>query len=244
MAVLLRRAAETGVSLLCAGRDLSVTVEHRDLDGQRISCAGPGWRLSQLSLGMVGSFQPENALLAVAAARALGVGDAAIGQGLARVRWPGRFQILPRDGGWLVLDGAHNPGGARALATSLRDSFGGAPVTFVVGILRDKDAPAILTELAPLARRLILTAASNPRAADPAELREAVPPRIPCVDLAASPAEALAMADRSSSTPVVCVAGSLSLIGDVVRYLAGSDDPCPVETGADRMESRFWRRRS
>ena len=237
MAVLLRRATEAGVPLLSAGRDLSVTVEQRNLDGQRIGCAGPGWTLSPLTLGMLGSFQPENALLAVAAARALGVGDAAIGQGLARARWPGRFQVLARDGGWLVLDGAHNPGGARALASSLRDYFGSTAVTFVVGILRDKDAPAILAELAPLAHRLILTASSNRRAADPAALRAAVPPAVPRVELAASPLEALAMAGRPPSAPVVCVAGSLSLIGDVWRHLAGSDDPCPVEV--DTMGSLF-----
>src|SRR5947199_376641 len=228
MAVLLRHAAAVGVPLLSAGRDLFVTVEHRDLDGQRIGCAGPGWSLSPLTLGMLGSFQPENALLAVAAARALGVGAAAIGQGLARARWPGRFQVLARDGGWLVLDGAHNPGGARALVSSLRDYFGAAPVTFVVGILRDKDAPAILAELAPLAHRPILTASSHPPAADPAALRAAVPPAVPRVELAASPVEALALAGRSPKSPVVCVAGSLSLIGDVWRHLAGSDDPCPI----------------
>src|SRR5438046_567469 len=225
MAVLLRHAAAVGVPLLSAGRDLFVTVEHRDLDGQRIGCAGPGWSLSPLTLGMLGSFQPENALLAVAAARALGVGAAAIGQGLARARWPGRFQVLARDGGWLVLDGAHNPGGARALVSSLRDYFGSTAVTFVVGILRDKDAPAILAEPAPLARRLILTASSNPRATDPPALRAAVPPAVGGGELAASPVEALAMAGRPPSAPVVCVAGSLSLIGDVWRHLAGSDDP-------------------
>src|SRR5436189_204736 len=208
---------------------VDVAVVEVGLDGQRIGCAGPGWSLSPLTLGMLGSFQPENALLAVAAARALGVGAAAIGQGLARARWPGRFQVLARDGGWLVLDGAHNPGGARALATSLRDHFGAAPVTFVVGILRDKDAPAILAELAPLAHRLILTASSNRRAADPAALRAAVPPAVPRVEPAASPVEALALAGRSPKSPVVCVAGSLSLIGDVWRHLAGSDDPCPAE---------------
>src|SRR5207244_9724832 len=92
--------------------------------------------------------------------------------GLGRARWPDALPIFARAGGWLVLDGAHNPDGARALAASLRDFFGDAPVTLVVGILRDKDARAILAELAPLARRLILTASSNPRAADPAALRD------------------------------------------------------------------------
>jgi dihydrofolate synthase/folylpolyglutamate synthase len=236
-AVLAERATEVGVPLLLSGRDLSVTVEHRGLDGQRISCAGAGWSIARLRLGLLGSFQPENALLAVAAARALGVGDPAIRDGLERARWPGRFQVLVRDGGWLVLDGAHNPGGARALATSLRDFFGDAAVTFVVGILRDKDVRAMLRELAPLARRLILTASSNPRAADPAELRAAVPASVPRVEIAPSPVEALAMAARQPSTPVICVAGSLSLIGDVLRHLAGGETPCSVEEGADSMGS-------
>jgi dihydrofolate synthase / folylpolyglutamate synthase len=236
-AVLERRATEVGVPLLISGRDLSVTVEHRGLDGQRISCAGAGWSLARLRLGLLGSFQPENALLAVAAARALGVGDPAIRDGLERARWPGRFQVLVRDGGWLVLDGAHNPGGARALATSLRDYFADAAVTFVVGILRDKDVGAMLDELAPLARRLILTASSNPRAADPAEIRAAVPASVPRVEIVPSPVEALAMAARPPSTPVICVAGSLSLIGDVLRHLVGGDTPCSVEEGADSMGS-------
>src|SRR2546425_202844 len=108
-AVLVRRATEVGVPLLLSGRDLSVTVEHRGLDGQLIGCAAPGWSIAHLRLGMLGSYQPENALLAVAAARQLGVGDTAIGDGLPRARWPGRFQVLARAGGWLVLDGAPNP---------------------------------------------------------------------------------------------------------------------------------------
>src|SRR5213592_854565 len=74
-AVLERRATAVGVPLLLSGRDLSVTVEHRGLDGQLIGCAAPGWSIARLRLGMLGSYQPENALLAVAAARQLGVGE-------------------------------------------------------------------------------------------------------------------------------------------------------------------------
>src|SRR5439155_1566154 len=82
---------------------------------------------------------------------------------LARTWWPGRFQILRREGGLLVLDGAHNPAGARALAASLRETFGDRRVTFVVGILRDKDAAGIIGALAPLADRFVLVASSSPR---------------------------------------------------------------------------------
>jgi dihydrofolate synthase/folylpolyglutamate synthase len=237
--VLVRRAGEAGVPLQLAGRELSVTVERRGLGGQWIGCAGPGWSLRGLRLAMLGSFQPENALLAVAAARELGVGDGAIRDGLDRARWPGRFQVVRSHDGWLVLDGAHNPGAARALAESLAAFFPGEPVTLVLGISRDKDARAMLAALAPAARRLILTAASNPRAASPGTLLPLVPAGVTSVQTARSVEEALAMAAEKPRTPILCVAGSLFLVGEVLRHLAGSDKPCSVEKGADSIESLF-----
>ncbi len=124
--VIAARAGAVGVPLLLEGRDLSVSVEGRGPDGQRLTCAGPGWSLAGLELAMPGSYQPSNALLAVAVARELGAGEAAIRDGLARAWWPGRFQVVRRRQGFLVLDGAHNLAGARALAVSLRDVFGQA----------------------------------------------------------------------------------------------------------------------
>jgi len=237
--VIAARAAAVGVPLLVEGRDLSVTVEHRGPDGQRLTCAGPGWSLAGLELGMAGSFQPSNALLAVAAARELGVGEAAIRAGLARAWWPGRFQILRRARGLLVLDGAHNPAGARALAGSLRDVFGGDRVTFVLGILADKDAAGIVAALAPLADRFVLVAPASPRATTPDAIRAVVPVSVRHVEIAASPVEALALAARTATTPIICVAGSLFLIGDVLRHLAGSDKPCSLEKEADSMRLLF-----
>jgi dihydrofolate synthase/folylpolyglutamate synthase len=230
--VVVTRAASVGVPLLLEGRDLSVSVERRGPDGQRLTCAGPGWSLAGLELAMPGSYQPSNALIAVAAARGLGVGEAAIRDGLARVWWPGRFQILRRGGGFLVLDGAHNPAGARALAASLRDVFGEAKIAFVLGILADKDAAGIIDALAPLADRVVLVAPPSPRATAPAALRALVPARVRSVEIAGSPAHALELAGRDPSTPVICVAGSLFLIGEVLRHLAGSDEPCSLEKGA------------
>jgi dihydrofolate synthase/folylpolyglutamate synthase len=171
-------------------------------------------------------------LLAVAAAHTLGASESAIREGLARARWPGRFDVQRRPAGWLVLDGAHNPAGARALADSLATYFGDAPTTFVLGVLRDKDAAGILAPLLGRARRLVLTRSTNPRAAAPEDLRALVPASVPVV-LAPSAADALAVADGAPVTPILCVAGSLSLIGDVLRL--GGDKPCPVENGAASM---------
>jgi dihydrofolate synthase/folylpolyglutamate synthase len=228
-AVIARRATETGVPLHVEGADLHVRVERRDLGGQVITCAGPGWKLERLGLGMLGAYQPGNALLAVAAAREVGVADGPIREGLERVRWPGRFQVMG-DGPWLVLDGAHNPAGARALAGSLSELFSGRPLTLIVGVLRDKNAAAILGALVPLASRVILTRSANPRSSTPEELRARLPSDAASVELAASVGEALAAAAPDSADVVTCVAGSLSLVGDALAHLAGTRDrPCPVE---------------
>jgi len=234
-AILEARAAAVGVPLLREGRDLTVRLRARSLDGQRLDLAGPGWRDDDVAIELLGAYQPTNALLAAAAARVLGADEAAVRQGFARARWPGRFDVRRRaGGGWLVLDGAHNPAGARALAASLATYFGEAPTTFVIGVLRGKDAAGILAPLLGRARRLVLTASANPRAASPADLRALAPSSLP-VSVAPSVAEALAIAEGEASTPILCVAGSLSVVGDALRAGPEGDKPCPVENAADSI---------
>jgi dihydrofolate synthase/folylpolyglutamate synthase len=235
--VLTARAAAVGVPLLMEGRDLSVRVAARDLHGQVIDCAGPGWRLDRLDLPLLGVYQPSNALVALAAARVLSVSDAAAREGLARARWPGRFEVRRAGDRVVVLDGAHNPAGAQALARSLAEWFGDTPVTLVFSALRDKDARGMLQALVPRVRRLILTASSSPRAATPEALRTLAPEGA-AIELSASAREALALAGRDPRTPVVCIAGSLSLLGDVLRLTSG-DKPCPIEKSADSMDLLF-----
>jgi len=217
--VIARRAAEVGVPLLREGRELRVAPLGFTLEAQRLDLHGPGWRMSDVACGLLGVYQPSNALLAAAAARELGADEPAIRDGLRGARWPGRFQIFRRDP-LVVLDGAHNPAGARALAASLRAYFPGRSVTFVVGVLADKDAAGILAALRPLAARFVLTAPANPRAAAPAALRPLLPADAPA-DVARSVPDALGRALAASPGGIVCVAGSLSLIGDV---LASSGD--------------------
>lgn len=221
-AVVTRRAAETGVPLSLEGRDLRVTPLGFTLEAQRVHLEGPDWRIPDVACGLLGVYQPGNALLAAAAARELGAAEGAIRAGLRGARWPGRFQIFRRDP-LVVLDGAHNPAGARALAASLRAYFPGRPVTFVIGVLADKDAGGILAALRPLAARVILTASANPRAAAPEALRALLPAGAR-VDTARSPQDALAMAIAEDPHGIVCVAGSLSLIGDVLAAAGDGQD--------------------
>ena len=242
--ILRRRAAEVGVPLWLEGRDLSATLRSRDPSGQRLRLAGPGWSLDDLVVPLGGNFQLQNALLAVAAVKALAasgirVSDAQIRQGLGRVRWPGRFEVIGRDP-WLVLDGAHNPAGAQALAASLTDAFGDRPKTLIVGISADKDRAGILKALAPAAARFILTASTNPRATPPEELRALLPPTEVPVQVAPSIPEALALALSPPATPIICVTGSLFTVAEVLAARHGGGDiPCEIERGSDRVESLF-----
>jgi len=242
--ILCRRAAAVGTPLWLEGRDLSATLRCRDLSGQRLRLSGPGWGLDDLFVPLLGNFQLQNALLAVAAVKLLAaaglrVSDAQIRRGLERVRWPGRFEVIGRDP-WLVLDGAHNPAGAQALAASLKDAFGDRPKTLIMGISADKDRAGILKALAPAAARLILTASANPRATSPEELQALLPPTEVPVEVARSVPKALALALSPPVTPIICVTGSLFTVAEVlVARNGGGDIPCEIERGSDRVESLF-----
>jgi len=165
------------------------------------------------ALALRGAHQRTNAALAVAAARALGAEEAAIRAGLARLRWPGRYEIVGDRGPRIVLDGAHDGASATALASELRNER--APVTLLVGILRDKDAHAVLRPLLAVASRVIAVAPPSPRALRADELAERVARlgRVP-VEVAPDVRTALARARRGAGTTgVVCVTGSLALVG-------------------------------
>ena len=127
---------------------------------------------------LLGAHQIVNATVAVAAlevanGRGLHVSVGAIRAGLAQVQWPGRLEMLSREP-LVVIDGAHNGDSARKLAQALTDVFGERRWSLILGISADKDIPAIVDALAPLAEQVIVTRAHNTRAADVEVLAQAV----------------------------------------------------------------------
>lgn len=115
---------------------------------------------------LAGEHQLRNSLTAVLALRQMGVGDADIASGISCVRWPGRLEQVC-DSPRIILDGAHNPAGARALASYIRRFFSGKRVGLIFGAMRDKSIDEIVTTLFSLADQLILTAPDMPRALRP-----------------------------------------------------------------------------
>jgi dihydrofolate synthase/folylpolyglutamate synthase len=170
---------------------------------------------ARFGLGLRGAHQRQNAALAIAAGRALAehgvpLRDDAIGRGIARVRWPGRFEIVP-GAPTIVLDGAHNDGAALALAAALRDEFPRRVLRLVVGMMRDKDAAAFARAIGPLARSVYATMPDGPRALEAGALASRYGARARAIPLLG---DALRTA-RGEAGPrdVICVTGSLALVG-------------------------------
>jgi dihydrofolate synthase/folylpolyglutamate synthase len=122
-----------------------------------------------MNLGLLGERQPMNAALARAVLDAvkaeLPVTDAAWRRGLEAVAWPGRFHVLNFKRGIAIVDGAHNPQAARALARTLKASpWSKTRCLWIIGMMKDKDAAAILKPLAPFLSSVVTVAPPSPRA--------------------------------------------------------------------------------
>jgi len=179
--------------------------------------------LHGLALPLLGEHQRVNAAVAVHAVKAvrkeIPVSDDIIRAGLLGVVWPGRLQLVERPGGQkLLLDGAHNIGGAESLRVALKTYFSSQHPTLVLGILQDKDCDKICEILAPLAGRILLVPVNSQRTASPHELALAC--------RAANPAAKIEEADSlkkalelAGSDAFVVIAGSLYLIGEAMELL-------------------------
>lgn len=210
-------------AVVAAGQEpeaLRALREEAEKRGAPFQVADAAW---EGPVALRGPHQRQNAALAAAALRLLDragveVGEAAVAAGIARARWPGRLEEV----GGVLLDGAHNPDGAAALAGSLEALYPGRAVELVFGVLADKDHRGILAALAPRVRRLHLVAPDSPRARPPASYRDVAASLAPAVDEHGSCAEAIACARAAAGAGgLVAVAGSLYLVGEARGLLGG-----------------------
>lgn len=169
-------------------------------------------------IALFGSYQKQNAALAVAALRAvkIDVDDSSIARGLANVEWPARFQRWDER---TIIDGAHNRAAAQVLADAWREILGDQRATLILAILVDKDLPGICEALAPISNYVFLPKIRSERAADPNELAKifsSTRPSLPC-STASSILEALDSA-RARRNPIL-ITGSLHFAGEVLAHL-------------------------
>lgn len=176
-------------------------------------------------IGLLGAHQQGNAALAVDALSAANVivREESIARGLATVQWPARFQ---RWDARTVIDGAHNPAGARILAKTWRERFPGARASIVLAVLADKDVAGICDALAPIAARFLLPQIRTDRALPTAELAEILdrsrPPRLSAIPIQLHPSISESLhAARRFSEPVL-ITGSLHFAGEAIALLSNA----------------------
>jgi dihydrofolate synthase / folylpolyglutamate synthase len=211
--VIARRAGEIASPLYLCGRDFEASWQDGKLNYRGLNLAIDG-----LLSGLPGLYQKENAALALAAAELLGstgfpVTEQALRAGMEQARWPGRMELFPGPPR-LILDGAHNPAGAAALAESL-GAVARRRLLMVVGVMGDKELSGILSPLLPLADAVFAVAPAIERA-------------LPAADLASYCANAGANAEAAGSVQqgilkataaagpddLIVVCGSLFTVGE------------------------------
>jgi len=180
-----------------------------------------------VSIPLLGDFQLENAAAAVAALEILSsVGFAIsatdITEGLAQVKWPGRFQILQQRP-TVLADGAHNVASMKRLVDNIKAYFANKRIFLVFGTSSDKDIPGIINELVPLSPQVIVTrAAHSSRAAPLSTLAAEFTKQGVAPETKETVAQALSRAlSLASRTDIICVTGSLFVVAEALDYFSG-----------------------
>jgi len=208
--------------LVEAGQNASVRVSRVGPQGQKIHIETPAVSYGTVRFPLLGKHQVENLATAVTVidvlrdVAGLAVDEEPVGRGIASVRWPGRFQVVETDPP-VVLDGAHNPDAARALADTLAEVFAGRPVALIVGMCNDKDAMRFLRHFSGLARRLWVAGIAGQRNM-PAQTVLAAGRSAGLQSTTATLPDALAAARdwARAEQGVVCLTGSLFLVGQAL----------------------------
>jgi dihydrofolate synthase / folylpolyglutamate synthase len=220
--VLRARAGEVGARVLLEGRDFELAGRAPAVGGQVVDVRGLHATYEGFVLPLFGDHAARNAAGAVVALEALldrPLSEEAVRRAFAAAEVPGRLEVVGRRP-LLVLDGAHNPAGAAALAAALAESFTWQRLHLVIGVSANKDVDGVVAELAPLADRAYAARHGSSRSARAERVAEASAGAGLPVEAFATVAEALAAA-RESAVPedLIVVTGSLYTVADARRVL-------------------------
>ncbi|MEN6634282.1 MAG: cyanophycin synthetase, partial [Clostridiaceae bacterium] len=166
------------------------------------------------------TYQAKNAAVAITALELLRqkgwtISDQNLKDALLTVRWPARFELLRRNPVF-VADGGHNPQGISAVAESLMEHFPNRKITFLIGVMADKDIPQMIDVLAPLAKEFITVTPNNPRALHADVLAAMLTERgFEAISRDDVPEGVRVAIERAGSDGIVCALGSLYMLGDV-----------------------------
>ena len=215
-AVLEQRAAQLSIPV---ARTAAWPVTELELDARGSRFLLDGERELRITCPLAGEHQVENAATAAVALTRLGVSDRDIEQGIALARWPGRLERVSEHPE-IILDGAHNPAGARALAAYIERFYGNRRVRLIYGAMRDKAIDEIAGILFPLAAQVIVTAPRQARALAPEAILQIA--AHPDLQVAPDLAHALALLGKAAREDVIFITGSLFLVAEARAAMIGA----------------------
>jgi len=228
-------AAARGAHLVLEGRDMHVASRTPAVGGQMLTLTTPAGTYQDIYLPLFGEHQAQNALVALVAVESLIAGGGVlegpiVEAGFGKATSPGRLEIV-RSSPTILVDAAHNPGGAQVLVDALDESFNFERLIGVIGILADKDAETVLAILEPVLAEVVITQSSSARSHEVEDLaaiardvfgedRVYVEERLDeAIDVAATRAEYFDTTGVGTGTGIL-VAGSVILAAEA-RILLG-----------------------
>lgn len=233
-AVVRAAAVERGAPFVDATERVTVRRVSQGLEGQKMAISGADAEYGTVTLGLLGKYQLENCATAVATVETLAdyspiaIPAGTLRAGLAAAEWPGRLQVLSMDPP-VLLDGAHNPDGARALGVALKELRGKRKVGLVWGMCNDKDALGFAKALGGQVHRCWTVPIATERSVPPEKLAQVAKTEgwetEPVVKLDVALGAAWQWAHETGG--MVCIAGSLFLAGEVLEV-------CKPGKGSDR----------
>ena len=211
--VLERRAADLRIPV-SRTRDCAISELELHARGSRFTVGSS----LHIECPLAGEHQVENALTAAVALKQLGLSDSQIEMGIARAQWPGRLERISEQPE-IVIDGAHNPAGARALAAYLDRFYSQRRVRMIYGAMRDKAVEEVCGILFPRAQEVIATAPMQPRALHPEAILQVA--EHPNIHTAPALEAALELVKDAGPGDAIFITGSLYLVGEA-RALLGT----------------------
>lgn len=217
--------AEAVVRTKCTecGCELLVTDESKQelhesgLTGQTLSYR----HRKNLRLRLLGTYQYRNAAVALDVIdtlnkRGYSISEQAVAEGFSNVMWPGRFEVLQHDP-LVIVDGAHNPNGVEELAKCLNAYLPGKKVTFLMGVMADKDYVTMLDEILPMAKQFVAVTPESERALPSAQLKMEIETRlhVPAIDGGTVKEGISAALQQAGKDDVIVIFGSLYQVGEV-----------------------------
>jgi dihydrofolate synthase/folylpolyglutamate synthase len=214
-----------GAKLIKLGREISIDIH----DDGSFSYRGTEKRYNRLFCPLKGRHQIDNAALAVGvieyvAKKGFDIEENAVYEGIRDVRWEGRLEVL-QNAPIVLVDGAHNAAGASVLADALTEGFTYKKLIMVFGVLNDKDYRTMAKKLIPCADHVILTKPASERALSPEAIVPVARQYLHHIDVVENAYEAFEKAlSIAAQDDLICVTGSLYLVGEIKRIFAESFD--------------------